>query len=137
MSDPSLSLQAAVVAALKASSEVTDLVAERVYDRVPPHAIRPYIVYGDDDVDSADFDTCNVGWEITTFLHVWSSDLGQVETKRVGEAIFRALHNVDLVSLDPAYRFILTEHVITRYVRDQMGLMTQAVMEFRSLVDQT
>jgi hypothetical protein len=42
----SLDLQKAVVARLKADAGVTALVGQRIYDRVPPDAVFPYVSLG-------------------------------------------------------------------------------------------
>lgn len=131
--DPSLSLQAAVIAALKNDSGFTTLVGQRLYDRPPENPTFPYVVYGEDHVIQADFDDCNIGWEVFTPLHVWSRKVGQPEVKRIGGSIHDVLHLNELnVS---GFRLVLIEHHDTRYLRDPDGLTSHAVVEFRSLID--
>lgn len=136
MSDPSLALQAAIVAALKGSADLTALLAERIYDRVPEAARFPYMSYGEDQVAEADADggTCLIeGFEVFVTLHVWSRAVGRAEAKRIGGAVRATLHNRAL----PVSGFALHEfeHISTDYFTDPDGLTTHGVCQFRALID--
>lgn len=136
MTDTSLAIQAAIIAAIKNDSGVEALVGERVYDRVPTNASFPYVSYGEDQVlqDDADAGDCLIeGFEAFVTLHAWSRGVGQVECKRLGGAIHDALHNAELTITDHA--LLVFEHRNTRYVRDPDGLTTHGVITFRSLLD--
>ena len=136
MSDPSLALQSAIVAALKDSNELTGLVGERVYDRVPEAARFPYINYGEDQVIEADADggDCLMpGFEVFITIHVWSRAVGRAEAKRIGGAARTALHGAAL----SVSGFALHECELrsTTYFTDPDGLTTHGVCQFRVLID--
>lgn len=134
MADPSLALQAAVIQVLKGDSGIDGLVGDRVYDRVPKSAIKPYIVYGSDQVLRDDIGDCGEGWEVFISIHAWSESVGQPQVKRIGSAIVTALHN-SFLDLTSDFRLVDFQHNETRYLRDPDGLSTQAIVEFRALVD--
>ncbi|MFZ0267765.1 DUF3168 domain-containing protein [Caulobacter sp.] len=90
MIDPSLPLQSAIVAALKASAAVTALVDDRIWDDVPDRPQFPYISLGPDD-PMDDHDTCIGGADTTMQVNVWSRAVGRVEAKQVVAAVIAAL----------------------------------------------
>jgi hypothetical protein len=131
MSDPSLPLQASVVAALKGDSGVAALVGDRVYDQAPAAASFPYISLGDTQVlpDKAD---CIDGTEIFTVLDAWSRKEGFPEVKRIGAAIVSALDDQALSVT--GYALVVFELESIRYLHDPDGLTRHAVLTFRSLL---
>lgn len=131
MADPSLELQGAIVARLKATGAVTALVGQRIYDRVPDHPTFPYISLGPDDVLSDDAD-CVTGFEITVQIDCWSRAVGFPEVKRVADEVRTALHGHDFSLATNAA--VLFEHRITRTFRDPDGLTNHAAMTFESFV---
>lgn len=136
MTDTSLAMQAAVIAALKNAAAVETIVGERIYDRVPDNAALPYVNYGDDQVLQDDIDAGDClqeGFEVFVTLHAWSNKVGQVEAKNLGGAIRAALHNAALTVSD--HRLITFEHDSTRYLRDPDGLTSHGVLTFRALLD--
>lgn len=136
MSDVSLALQAAIIAALKNASAITAIVGARVYDNVPIGASFPYVTYGEDQVieDDADAGECQIeGMEVFTSVHAWSRALGRVEVKRLGGAIREAIHNTALSVT--GFRVHLIEHESTRYLRDPDGITSHGVVLFRALLD--
>lgn len=132
MSDPSLDMQKAIVHRLKNTAGVTALVAQRIFDQVPPNTAFPYISYGSDQVLSDDAD-CVTGYEIFIQIDVWSRAVGQPEMKRIGGAVRAALRDAEFVLDDHA--LVLIEHRTTRYLDDPDGISHHAAVEFRALVD--
>jgi len=133
MTETSLAIQASVIAALKGAAAVTATAGERIYDRVPPTAGFPRVVYGEDQVlqDDADAGACLIeGFEVFVTLHVWSQAVGQVEIKNLAGAVRAALHNATLTVA--GYRLLAFEHRGTRYLRDPDGLTSHGVVEFRA-----
>ncbi|WP_336801476.1 DUF3168 domain-containing protein [Kaistia sp. MMO-174] len=132
MSDASLELQAAVVAALKSSPDVAAIVSSRIFDQVPSNATFPYISLGPDQVLS-DGAECVDGLEISLQIDVWSRAVGFPETKRIAGAVRAALHLVDLDL--PTAALLSLEHRQTRTLRDRDGITSHAVIEFTALVE--
>ena len=72
MSEPSLELQGAILTALKADAGVDALIADRIYDKVPPAPTFPYVTISDDQVVSAHADCLDNSTQVFSTLHAWS-----------------------------------------------------------------
>ena len=131
MSDPSLELQAGIVAKLKADAGVQAIVGTRVYDHVPPGPTFPYISYGDSQVlpDKAD---CIDGVEVFVQLDGWSRNGTYPEVKQVSKAIVAALD--DQAITVSGYSVIVFEHNNTNYLRDPDGITRHVSLSFRALI---
>jgi len=135
MSDPSLVLQGAIVAALKDDAGVAAVVGERVYDDPPtasPVAF-PYIDLGQFQVLD-DWAGCIEGSEINFDVHVWSRSKGTPEAKAIVGAVRGALNDVDL-DLSPAHRLIEITFQTHRIFTDADGATTHGVVTFRALTE--
>ena len=93
MSDPSLALQAAFVAACKALNTAA---GTRVYDIVPRAdeavtATFPFIAFGSPDATPIDED-CEDRTDTTIILDVWSRAVGFPESKTIGAALRARFH---------------------------------------------
>lgn len=133
MTSPSLEVQGAIVARLKAFPALSALINNRVYDRVPLPPAFPYVTIGPDQVVSDDAE-CITGFEMTIQIDAWSIDVGFPNVKRVAEAVRQALHGYDLPLTDNA--LVSFEHRQTRTFRDPDGITSHATIEFVALVEQ-
>jgi hypothetical protein len=133
LTSPSLELQAAIVARLKAFSGLTSIISTRVYDSVSPTATFPYVSWGPEQVVSDDAD-CITGFEISIQLDAWSQAVGWGEAKRVAEQVRLALHDYQLSLTDNA--LVLLEHTQTAMLRDPDGKTSHAAIEFTALIEQ-
>lgn len=94
MSDPSLELQVALVATLKAINSVA---GNRVYDAVPVNqngeifADYPYITIGSGNLVPIDEDHYDRS-EISHQIDIWSNGVGYVEVKTIAGEIRMRLH---------------------------------------------
>lgn len=138
MSDPSLMMQIAIVAALKADAGVQAVVnpdgkviGMGVYDNVTPTAKCPYISIGPSDVVGFDAE-CITGGDVTMQVDVWSRLPGFLECKQLAGLVRNALHHfaatVDGVSFE-------IEASFTHYMRDTDGLTSHAAISFKSSID--
>lgn len=131
--DPSLALQAAFVAAIRALNTEA---GTRVYDRVPRtnNAVAagtfPYVHLGTGSVlpNKAD---CYNGSEVSLPVHVWSRAVGWPEAKRIASAIRAGLDDAELL-LD-GHTLELLELDRADYLNDPDGLTSHAVLTFRAL----
>ena len=136
MTDVSLAIQDAAVAALKASS-VTTIVGNRIYD-VPPAtsagatATFPYVSLGEGQSIPQRAD-CLDGTEHYFTVHAWSRAPGYPEVKRIAEAIRATLHDADIPVR--GYRLIDLALQSAEFMRDPDGLTSHAALSFRALVD--
>lgn len=129
MSDPSLELQAALVATLKG---VSPMIAEgRIYDQPPEMPPFPYVTLGDCQV-LPDKAGCIDGVEVYPQIDVWSRAVGFPETKAIAAAVKAALDDQPL-SLN-GFAVVVFEHQSTHYLRDPDGLTRHAAIVFRGLI---
>lgn len=133
VADASLSLQKAIVAALKGASGVIAIVGQRVYDGVPPKPTKPYVSLGPFDVLTEVADGYE-GSETTIQVDGWSGEPGSVEIKQIGRAIRAALHEATL-SLDDNQRLVALTVDQIRYLRDPDGITQHAVVTVRALTE--
>lgn len=129
MIEPSLALQKAVVAALKADAALQGLVGGRVFDRVPGDAAYPYVSLGDETVVD-DGDQCHAGAETSLTLDVWSDEVGRVQAKQIAARVAAVLdaelavdgHQVVVHAIEQVRHFpgtpdlIAHSAVVVRYV---------------------
>ena len=133
MASPSLELQGAIVARLKAWAGLSATVNGRVYDAVPAGAAFPYITVGEGDETSDDAD-CIDGFEISLDIDIWSRAIGYPEAKRISDEVRKALKSADLAL--PTNALVDFRHRQTRFLRDPDGLTSHAVMTFEGFAEQ-
>lgn len=130
MSDPSLELQGAVRQALAAP--LAPFVAARIFDRVPQGTPTPYVFLTGFEVlaDPAD---CVDGVEVFFDVQIVSTGPGRVEAARIGAAVRAALNGLepDLTGFAGAQ----IQHRTTRYLPQDDGETTRAVVTFSTLAD--
>lgn len=136
MSDPSLALQGAIVAALKADADLIDLINKRVYDEPPDEKARtfPYVTVGDSQVLGDDIEDCGDGSEVFLQVDAWSQAVGYPEVKRIAAAIRTVLKTLPVIA-----DFVVTvsEFRQCQFLRDPDGKTRHAALQFRYLVTHT
>lgn len=134
MSDPTLALQAAIVASLKGAAAVSALVGSRVFDAPPPSQTKPYITLGQPQVlpDRAD---CIDGAEVSYPIHGWAAGPQSDGIKRLGIAIAAALDGQELTLT--GHRTVLCEVDQIQYLDDPDGLTKHVVVGLRVLTEPT
>lgn len=141
MASPSLELQGAIVARLKAWAGLSADINGRVYDAVPSEEKRvaatgagwPYITVGEGDETGDDAD-CIDGFEISLDIDVWSRELGFVQAKRISDEVRKSIKSADLTM--PTNALVDFRHRQTRFLRDPDGLTSHAVMTFEGFAEQ-
>lgn len=92
----SVSLQDILIALLKGSDDVKDIVGARIFDGVPSTATFPYVSLGASEYVPADTD-CIAGRQETVQIDCWSQDKGRVwPCKALVDAVKAALHDADV-----------------------------------------
>lgn len=134
MSEPSLALQRGIFAALTANSAITALVGTRVYDRVSPTAVFPYVRLGTDQTVSDPQDCAEESVEVFSQVDVFSRAQGKIEAKNIAGAIVRTM-KVENITIESGYELQELHHADTRFLDDPDGLSTHAVLSFRALVE--
>ena len=130
--DPSLQLQKAIVAALKAG-ETGDLVGGRIYDAVPGGAIKPYVSFGTF-VGLPEHGDCLNGGEMTITLDGWAAGPDTVQIKAIGAAIAADLDLAEL-ELDAPQRLIEMTVEQTQYLRDADGITAHAIVTVHAFTE--
>lgn len=133
MSSPSLEMQGAIVARLRASAVLSALVGSRIYDAVPDDGVFPYVTVGEGDETSNDAD-CIDGFDLSLDIDVWSRAVGFPEAKQISDEIRKALKSPDLIL--PTNALVEFRHRQTRFLRDPDGLTSHAVMTFEGFSEQ-
>lgn len=133
MTSPTLELQGAIVARLKAEAGVTGIVGQRIYDPVPAGAVFPYVSMGPREELSDDAE-CITGIEATMQIDAWSRSGGFSEVSRAADAVRDAIHGYEFNLTTNA--LVLFEHRLTRIFRDPDGITSHAAMTFTALVEQ-
>jgi hypothetical protein len=132
VSDPSLELQKAIVARLKADSATAAIVGARIYDEVPTSAAFPYINLGEDQTIAERAD-CYDGSEINLTLHAWSREPGYPEVKRIADAVRASLQDAPLTLT--GHRLVDLTFIDSRVLRDPDGKTSHAVVTLRALTE--
>lgn len=130
MIDPSLPLQAALVAAIKGAATAA---ANRVYDKVPttngivPDNLYPFVSLGPASaLDQSD--GCHAVSEVVAQIDVWSRAVGGVEAKQIAALILVA---VDAPLTVAGFAVLIHEVEIVRYGREPDGLTSRAIISMR------
>ncbi len=132
LTDPSGALQAAIVARLKADAQISSLVGDRVYDRVPNVPTYPYVSYGDTQI-LPELGEGTDGVEAFVTIHAWERFKGFDDVKSIAKLVIASLHDVDLTISDNVLLSILLESA--RHLRDPDGLTSHSVLTFQILTD--
>lgn len=131
----SAELQKLIFDTLRADAAVM-AIANGVYDRVPssPYGTRTaYISFGPSDVVDDGADCIDAG--IYTFqVDAWSIAVGQVECKRLVDAIKDALHERDLQLTENALAEIRVD--FRRILKDPDGLTTHGVVTVTASIEE-
>lgn len=138
MSEATLPLQAAVVAALKAYAPLVELVGHSykggIYDRPPddPNVKPPYTcLSGWQEIE--DGTDCSDASEVFFDVQAFSTAVGRSEAARIAGAIKAALHK-----LAPAITGWANTEILyrgTQYFPEADGITTRAVVNFQALTD--
>jgi hypothetical protein len=130
MSDPSLELQAALVAALKTAGALPAVVGGRVYDAVPANAVFPYISLGDMQI-LPDKAGCIDGAEVYPQIDVWSRAVGYPEVKTITKAVLLKLDDQPIVVA--GFNVVVFEVQSVQYLRDPDGLTRHAAVTLHGI----
>ncbi len=133
--DPSLALQKAIVAALKADAGVNAIIAGRVYDAVPGGAAKPYVSFGAFQLLPEHGD-CLDGGEAIVTLDGWAAGPDSVAVKQLGTAVAKALDRAEL-ALDAPQRLVAMSIEQTQYMRDPDGITAHAVITVHAWTEPT
>lgn len=129
---PTLELQGAIIARLKAAAAVMALVATRVYDEIPSLPTFPYISMGPADEIQNDADCIEVV-DLTFQIDGWSRTVGFPEISRIADAVRASLHRYALTLTTNA--LVEIQHRQTQRFRDPDGQTLHAVMQFVATIE--
>lgn len=132
MSDPSLDLQVALVAALRAAPPVTAIVGARTYDVPPAGAAFPYITIGDAQVLDDGSEHID-GTESFLDVHLWSREPGRRQIKTLSAAVRATLHEAELALADHWLVSLLVTEI--EHLSDPDGKTWHSVVTLRVLTE--
>jgi len=130
MTDSSLEIQQAVVAALKADGAVAALVGARVYDEPPEAPTYPLIELGPGFGEPWE-GTTMAGWRLVQTVNCWSRKPGRVEALQIAAAVTAALHRVQLTLSTQSY--VPALNVGQNTISQDDGITTLAAIRFEFL----
>lgn len=135
MSAPANELQAAIYGILQADADLTAIVGDRIFDRVPKAGdVPPYVTFGPADEVNNDAD-CIDAADHALQIDVWSEKQGGFkEAKEIAFLIKRAVHEVEFDL--PTHALVEMRVTIIRYVRDQDGLSSRAIISVEAMVEE-
>lgn len=130
----SVALQKLLYDALRADRGMRDLVAGRVYDRVPKEPEFPYVSFGSYDFvpDEAD---CIYAGEHTQQLDFWSRAAGRVEARRLVDAARHIIKEIDDVDMGE-YSLAGLRVVLARVFGDPDGLTSHGVLQVTATIEE-
>lgn len=132
MSEATLPLQAAVIAALKAHAPLAAIVGTKVFDRVPAGTAAPYVcLSGWQEIE--DGTDCMDASEVFFDVQCFSTAVGRPEAARIAAAVKGVLHR-----LAPTVTGWGNTEVIYRgiqYFVESDNTTTRAVLNFQALSD--
>jgi hypothetical protein len=131
--DPSLQLQKALVAVLKADAGVNAIIAGRIYDAVPGGAVKPYLSFGPFQM-LPEHGSCLDGGEAFVTLDGWAAGPDTVQVKQLGAAVAKALDLAPIV-IDAPPRLVEMTVEQTQYMRDPDGITAHAVITVHAFTD--
>lgn len=130
--DPTLALQAAIIAALKSNAPLVALVGTKIYDRIPPTVVPPYCTLtGWQEIDEGT--DCMDASEVFFDVQCYSTAVGRPECANIAGAVKKALNR--LSPAVAAHTNVEILHNSTLYFTESDNLTSRAVVSFRALVD--
>jgi hypothetical protein len=132
LSDPTLDLQAAVVALILDNPDAAAIVADRVYDKIPNSPTFPYVSLGEFQVLPELGEGTNAV-KVSMTLHTWDRFKSSVGTKSVARAIVAALHDQPIAISNGKVQSCLLDS--SRVLPDPDGLTSHGVLIFEVLID--
>ncbi len=131
MADPTLELQGAIIARLKANAAVTALVGTRIADIPQSTWAKPYISIGPSNY-VAELIDCIDGGEIMMQIDCWSESTTMKEIRDIADAVRRALRNWEpalatnaIVTFDPWRTDFITD-----------GALKQASLRYTAIIEE-
>lgn len=131
MADPTLELQGAIIARLKANAAVTALVGTRIADIPQSTWAKPYISIGPSNY-VAELIDCIDGGEIMMQIDCWSESTTMKEIRDIADAVRRALRNWEpalatnaIVTFDPWRTDFITD-----------GAIKQAALRYTAIIEE-
>lgn len=130
-----LATQVGVLAALKASSEVTSLVSTRIYDEPPQDVVFPYLRFNTIQPNAFDTDTAQGALvDISLEAHSRSAS-GRVEATQIAEAVQAALHRQEASVSIAGYTLVELIFEAISVTRDSEGRGFTAVISLQAMLD--
>lgn len=139
--DPTLELQGAIIARLRADATLAAIVGKttggtvKVFDNAPSGTTEPYVSIGPTSFQQEDAD-CIEGGEVMFQIDAWSTGDGNsvgasTQVRKMADAIRRALHRHEFALVQNAV--VMFEHWRTDYLRN--GQDTHASVRFTGFVE--
>lgn len=130
-----LATQNGMLAALKAASGVTNLVASRIYDEPPQDVVYPYLRFNTIQPNAFDTDTAEGALVDISFEAHSRSASGRVEATQIAEAVQAALHRQETSVTVSGYTLVELIFDAISVTRDNDGRGYTAVISLQAMLD--
>lgn len=130
-----LATQKGLLAALKANSEVTNLVSTRIYDEPPQDVVFPYIRFNTIQPNAFDTDTSEGSLVDISFESHSQSASGRVQATQIAEAVKTALHRQETSVTVEGYTLVELIFETISVTRDSDGRGYTAVIALQAMLD--
>ena len=130
-----LATQKGVLAALKAATDVTDLVSTRIYDEPPQDVVYPYLRFNTIQPNAFDTDTAEGALVDISFEAHSRSASGRVEATQIAEAVKAALHRNETSVTVTGYTLVELIFETISVTRDSDGRGYTAVISLQAMLD--
>jgi hypothetical protein len=134
MTHPIVSLQAALVAALRTDSELGALIGDAVFDGPPKEAVPPYVAIARHDVLAREGDLAP-GSEHRILLHVWAADASRKAALAIVERVVAVALTATLTG--GALRVTHRQHERTDTAMDRDTGLARAAVALRLFTEPT
>ena len=135
MAAPANELQAAIYSALMANVELSAIVGDRIYDRVPMAGDQaPFVTIGAG-TERPDLNDCKDLSNHTIVVNVWSEEQGGFKQSKEISYLVKSTLDADALSLvDHALIDINLQDAI--YQRDPDGITSHAILRFEAMIEE-
>jgi len=132
LTDPTLALQAAISGLLLGSPDVTSLLDDRIFDKIPNAPEFPYMSFGEFQMLPELGEGIDAAQSFVT-LHTWDRFKSSRATKGLARSIIAALHDQDLTIDGGGVQSLLLQS--SRVIPDPDGLTSHGILVFEILTD--
>ena len=134
MADSTLVAMKGIIARLKATSDITDIVAQRIYSSIPQQEAFPYIEVEIESRDWSQQDDANMQHLVRVHCYSRTNSLEQAAT--VTEKVYNSLNRQEnSITIDTGSVVVIQFDGVKTTFKEQDGVTWHSVIEFNLIID--